>query len=484
MSDLDRRSFVMAAGGAVALASPARVFAQSPGPARLAVRRPVGEMQPNDPMLASYRVAVERMKALPAGDPRNWNRLAQVHVDFCPHGNWFFLPWHRAYLVSFERLCRQLSGNPDFVLPYWDWTAQRQLPPAFTAQTVAGRRNPLYDDTRQMGAGASLRAAAVGEAAIARVMAETSFELFASTRPTGQNSTDTRRWLRETGRTTALEGGPHNTTHVAVGGDMADMISPRDPIFWLHHCNIDRLWARWNALGRRNPSSTLWTQFGFNGIFVQPQGQGTAPWNVGVSDVLDHRAFGYTYPDLPAAAAAAAEADADPEPRVLASASVSGTAGVRAVLSTRLPLPRRAAAVQTARGTVQNANDILHEEAPKAAADDAPAALPDGRLFSVLDGAGAAQGDAVTVNVFLNSLNPAAATEDDPHFVGTFGLFGLRSHAAHGGLGVVVELTATLARLRQAGAGPGADLDIQLVPVEARGSGLQFKLDRIDLVTM
>ncbi len=43
-----------------------------------------------------------------------------------------------------------------------------------------------------------------------------------------------------------LEGNPHNDGHGWVGGWMADcQTSPRDPVFWLFHCDIDRLWAKW-----------------------------------------------------------------------------------------------------------------------------------------------------------------------------------------------------------------------------------------------
>ena len=480
MSDLDRRTFMITAGGsALALAaSPARVRAQGAG---VAVRRAVGQMQSDNPALASYRLAVERMKALPASDPRNWNRIAQTHVDFCPHGNWFFLPWHRAYVVAFERLCRQLSGDPNFVLPYWDWTAQRQLPPAFTAPTVAGRRNALFDATRDMGPGDQVRTSAVGERVIARLMAETSFELFGSTRPGGQNSTEAR-WQRARGRTTALEAGPHNTVHEAVGGDMARMISPRDPIFWLHHANVDRLWARWNALGGRNPSNPLWTQFRFANAFVQPRGQGTMPWNAGVADVLDHRAIGYTYPDLPEAGRSDTLAQTqDPrEARVLATKAVTGTARINTVLATRFSLAPGAVAAlsQVSQSGSDDANAILHELPKRVPA----AAAPDARTFSILDGIGSASGEAVVVNVFLNSPNAAAAADNDPHFVATFGLFGLQSHAAHGGLSVEVELTETIARLKQV-QDLGTEVEVQLVPVEARGEGLELKLDHIDLVT-
>ena len=37
----------------------------------------------------------------------------------------------------------------------------------------------------------------------------------------------------------------HNRVHVWVGGSMGPSSSPNDPVFFLHHCNIDRLWALW-----------------------------------------------------------------------------------------------------------------------------------------------------------------------------------------------------------------------------------------------
>ena len=43
----------------------------------------------------------------------------------------------------------------------------------------------------------------------------------------------------------AIEGAVHAGVHSAVGGDMETGSSPSDPLFWLHHANIDRLWAKW-----------------------------------------------------------------------------------------------------------------------------------------------------------------------------------------------------------------------------------------------
>jgi tyrosinase len=502
MPKLSRREFVAATGAALAsAASPNRVYAQAtPGPV---TRRAIGTMAPNDPMLASYRLAVERMKALPNSDPRNWNRLAQTHVTFCPHGNWYFLPWHRAYLASFERICRQLSGNANFALPYWDWTEQRQLPAAFTAQTVGGRRNSLFDQTRQMNG--SLRNSAVGPTVISRLMAETNYEMFGSTRPTGQNDTSAR-WLRAPSRTTLLEGGPHNSTHVAIGGNMSDMASPRDPIFWLHHCNVDRMWARWNAQGRRNTTNQMWATYPFAGMFVSPQGNGTTPFNVRVADMLNHTALGYTYPDLPRTedfVPGTPEAELS-DLRVITSEAPIGPARLGTTLSTRLTLPRAATVTEAGRSSPStpgpiDLNALLREGAPLAgpgggASNPTPppttapqtASVAGGRIFSIIENITAPRGNGAIVNVFLNSPGPKAdAPETDQNFVGTFGVFGLQEHAAmHNGVSLQIELTPNLARLREANTDLDGQLNVQLVPVEARGDNFELKLERINLSTL
>jgi tyrosinase len=41
--------------------------------------------------------------------------------------------------------------------------------------------------------------------------------------------------------------GMHNQVHVWVGGDMGPASSPNDPVFYLNHCNVDRIWEGWMA---------------------------------------------------------------------------------------------------------------------------------------------------------------------------------------------------------------------------------------------
>ncbi|WP_352579352.1 tyrosinase family protein [Mesorhizobium sp. M0019] len=51
-----------------------------------------------------------------------------VHALDCPYGNWWLLPWHCAYITSFEAICRELSGHANLTLPCWDWTTDPAVP--------------------------------------------------------------------------------------------------------------------------------------------------------------------------------------------------------------------------------------------------------------------------------------------------------------------------------------------------------------------
>jgi tyrosinase len=52
-----------------------------------------------------------------------------------------------------------------------------------------------------------------------------------------------------------MDQNPHFFTHLALGGDMAEFSTVGgDPLFYLHHANMDRLWESWNRLGNENPT--------------------------------------------------------------------------------------------------------------------------------------------------------------------------------------------------------------------------------------
>src|SRR5260370_24908359 len=81
-------------------------------------------------ILDSYKKGIREMLNRPATDPRNWYRNAFIHLFDCPHQNWWFLAWHRAYIGWLEAIIREFSGDTEFALPYWDWTKTPRVPAA------------------------------------------------------------------------------------------------------------------------------------------------------------------------------------------------------------------------------------------------------------------------------------------------------------------------------------------------------------------
>ena len=145
LSPRSRREFL----GTTALAAGA-LGLSLPKPATAAARwRRVNVTDPAaKPHLESYKKAIRAMLALPATDPRNWYRYALIHTLDCPHGNWWFLPWHRAYLLDFERELQRI--DPEVSLPYWrfDRAAPKVFARGFMGVVVGGQTqfsaaNPL-----------------------------------------------------------------------------------------------------------------------------------------------------------------------------------------------------------------------------------------------------------------------------------------------------------------------------------------------------
>jgi hypothetical protein len=248
-----------------------------------------------DPYTVGYASAVAAMKARPASDPTSWAYQAAMHGTYatptqplwnqCQHGTWYFLPWHRMYLYYFERICRAAAGRyapADWALPYWNYSAgtpTNQLPPAFRQQqwTPPGgggpQPNPLYTDKRNhnpdINGGAGLPNSVTSYAWAM------SFTNFTGSPVPGFGGPRTG-FSHEPTAFGALESQPHNGVHVVVGGDsQGDCIdgwmsdpncAAQDPIFWLHHANIDRLWVHWISLGggRVDPNDPAWSGFQFS----------------------------------------------------------------------------------------------------------------------------------------------------------------------------------------------------------------------------
>lgn len=277
------------------------------------VRKNIATFTPEE--IESLRRGIRVMQSRPDTDPTSWIYQANMHGiprndsrrltawNTCDHGGFFFFPWHRMYLYYFERILRQASGDPNLTLPYWnysDFLDQRLLPAPFRIPADPAT-NPLYVEERAPGINSGTIALAAAEVSYEAAFRRTNF--FHTT--SGGQSFGGRRVGNTTHRGSgggALEGRPHNQVHVVVGGSNGWMrqveLAARDPIFWLHHANIDRLWERWLRLegGRANPvGNSDWmndpfTFFDENGRQVTLRGR----------DVINPvEQLNYTYDDDP-----------------------------------------------------------------------------------------------------------------------------------------------------------------------------------------
>lgn len=408
------------------------------------MRRDVNTLSADAALLTAYRSAVTRMRELPESDPRNWRRQASIHNDFCPHGNWLFLPWHRAYLYYFERICRKLSGMADFALPYWNWTKDPSVPGSFW-----GPGNVLNDTTRQITPSDVASPAAVGSTVIQSILDDSNFLTFGSQTLTASQS---QRERTGTGR---LEGTPHNYIHGFINGNMGNFMSPLDPIFWLHHNNIERLWVDWN-LGRdhANPNDDDW----LNRRFTEFCDEDGHPVEVTVRETLLYPIFAYRFDDSATTGTAGLQTgqrwkqinrDTTPaeQKENLRLAQRGGRIG--------LNLLRRTAAPAAAVATLERAAvfPLRSTEVPRAAGGDE-------RLLLSFSQVSMAHTGDFTALVFLNLPQATAQTPiTDPHFVGSFSFFDHQHGNAPESGNFLLDATAALKRLGL----PGDAVEVNLV---------------------
>lgn len=288
--------------------------------------------------LVSYQRGVAAMRALdppdtdpptPPTDRRSWQFLAAVHGralnaagdedhtdplwTTCQHGSWFFFPWHRMYLLTLESFIQHFSGDAGWSVPYWyaidpdDPTAD-VLPNAFRDPSAD---NALYVSQRSTRANS-------GQPIAGPTIISTLAQQYVQNMEIHNFSTAVQGLSFGGGEYAepmfqhdingSVESIPHGSVHNYTGTDydpatgafippygfMSDLLSAaRDPIFWLHHSNIDRLWQMWldlDQVNNQNPGNDAWLGTHFD--FPTPDGQ-TRRWYI--RDVLDTMALGYVY---------------------------------------------------------------------------------------------------------------------------------------------------------------------------------------------
>lgn len=221
-----------------------------------------------------YREGIEALIA-----DGSYGELVAIHIDMShrqhtmsgPVGSQRFLSWHRAYLLRLEERLRQ--RDPAAFIPYWDWTQNRGIPDWMTDFTPTVRLPDGTDleVTRNPGGDAEINTLPE-KSAIDQLMEHSTYLDF----------------------TLALEGarpfGAHNQVHVWIGGVMNTMASPADPIFFLHHAQVDRLWSLWQAKHSRQKPR------------LRGRDSVLDPWEDTAADMNDIAELGYAYAKTRAAA--------------------------------------------------------------------------------------------------------------------------------------------------------------------------------------
>lgn len=468
---VSRRGFLGAAGGGLVLASGAMAAraGNHPDPLRqtpdLRVRQNIADL--SDAQLTSLKRGVAAMMAKPVDDPTSWQFQANVHGtdgaptsplwNQCEHGTLLFFAWHRGYLYFFERILRKASGDDTLTLSYWDWTASPAVPIAY--RDPADDSNPLFHE-RDMNDGSLLPPQVVVDD-LNTALAQTVFDGFSP----------------------SLEGSPHGPVHVLVGGDMAQVpTSARDPIFWLHHGNIDRMWNKWLNLadGRMNPVDPGWLNVQYS--FADENGQTQA---VRVSDIVSSAALGYVYDNVPnpspnamapmrVAVANAAVAGGHPAVGGGHPATPAPAAGTVAATSVEAGGPTDLAALPAKPLGFAPATIKLEAAPPSAAplhnAVMAAHASRPGRLLIDLHGLSVAATPKFGYDVYLNL--PAGEVSPDRlrlHRVGSINFFGKGPGAGHGHATATfdqtLDATATVAHLRELGSWDPKHIAVTLRPV-------------------
>ena len=414
-------------------------------------RRNIANLAPNDPILQNYRAAISAMKALPNSDQRNWMNQADIHFNHCSHGNWFILPWHRPYLLCFERICQKLSGNAQFAIPYWNWAEHPTVPDVFYASG-----DVLNDTTKTLPQGTPIAAEFVSHSVLEGILDETNFQVFGSYKSTTQQGP---------GGIGRIEGTPHNNVHTSIGGHMGAFHSPLDPIFWTHHAMLDFCWVDWNFNRQnQNPNDPAWYNLHFTD-FVDENNN-----SVDVSAAITQLfpIFSYQYEPSQIGTSIAqlqvrtqAEADA-----LKAFVQRGGNA--------EIPIQARFRFAQPTAVTVGRAAPV-QLKIERGVLERALAAAGTGRVLLTLQQVEPPAAADFFVRVFVNAPGPVSADTpiSDPHYAGSFAFFlDATAHQAlaMGRPGFVVDVSETLRRI-----GPSDKLTLQFVAVPYPGRVVQAR---------
>jgi tyrosinase len=431
-------------------------------------------------MLKKYAQAVKLMMALPPSNPLSWTFQWYTHAvptnttkaaalasifptpspektlatamwntcqaHFNPADEPYFLPWHRMYVCYFEQIIRAVLHDPTFSLPYWNYSvpAGYPLPKEFRMQNDP-LWGPLFRPNRRavVNAGQPI----FNGIGVAMDLNPASALAQPNYLPAGVAP----------GFNQALDQGVHGNVHVFVGNGQGMGSVPwaaNDPIFWMHHCNIDRIWVSWNSSGHLNPTTAAWSNKTF--VFAGPDGKGVKAI---VKDYTNTRKCDYKYDQLIGA------------PMLVAAAAPSAAAAAPAAATT----VAKSQAGPIALGAAPVRVNVQAAASPTAAAPGAAplaarlSALPENRrLYLVINNIKAEAPPETLYRVYLDL--PEGTPPSDPinsNYVGSFNFFDAvphgDDHSAHGSKPVSFDVTNVVANLDARGL-LKADHTVTIVP--------------------
>jgi tyrosinase len=501
-----------------------------------------------EPTLLWYAKAVGEMSGRPAKDPTSWRFQGGVHGynkktdpfvnagalpttavqtkfwNRCQHGTWFFLPWHRMYLGFFEQIVRaavvKLGGPADWTLPYWNYSDTsnanaRALPPAFRQQKLPdGSPNPLFViqgvtilRTPGINAG-NLALIPAKDVDLSNCLAETFFspgtDITVGDMGFGGPATGPNHDAQVFGQK-SVENEPHNAIHVDVGREWVEggkkldgwMINPDtaalDPIFWLHHANIDRLWSVWNRISASNTDPTAAVNVGGRNIswatsvkFTFNNAKGSAV-TMTPNQVIETTTapFAYDYQDtshvLAHAAPAKAAAMAAGKERTMKPQARSEMVGAS---SKKVTLT----------GSSQTTTFAIQEPSGPAKARGKAAKAPlSGKTYLYIENVVSKESHA-TYEVYVDLPEKPDAAAYQEHYAGAMQLFGVR-HAstrskqhAGSGLNFSLDITKLAETLKAKNAWDDKNVRVTFVPRGPAGEANQaipehdpIKIGRVSL---
>jgi tyrosinase len=182
-----------------------------------------------------------------------------------------FFAWHREYLSNFEQALWNIKNDQSIALPYWDWSVDNSSSSSIWGSDFMGGNGnsgldwqvtdgPFAFNTGQWPL--NIRSGSEPYPYLVRQLGESRYT---RSLPTPANVQDTLQatpydvspWNSTSGSgfRNRSEGyipsgsfGMHTRVHTWVGGSMTTWTSPNDPVFWLHHCFMDKLWADWQMM--------------------------------------------------------------------------------------------------------------------------------------------------------------------------------------------------------------------------------------------